>query len=1228
MNLNCQITSVARHEPAPRAARLGSSPIRAALLFLFSAFCLLPSAFAAVIQFGPYTNYDGTLITNYDLTVRPVGDPAVDAAGNATAMIGLPKRIHLDNTGVVVTNLQAQNYQITNALGFAQIFGPKGLFFRAPLDSGPQIYLTTQPGVLIPGANYNITLIMTNGVASVTYNTVTNAIGGAPLIQTNLPALTNHFITLLEATNVADAKANNSSNLLYSAFNTQLAIQSALSLTNAFATNASGVSYANGRIYVSTNYDALGAANAMGGNLTNYANTLSNNLYSQITIGGINAITATNIMKTATNGYTPLVFTNVAQVLYTNALPALTNGFVDRSITNGFATQPYAQAVTNGWPWGALYDPAGAATAATNGWPWLTAPIASMVTITNGSSASMIQSAINGMTSRGILNIQPGTYTINTAIQITNSIIIEGNGATFTYSPGLTGFMFDTGTNFGKPLLITDLKFDGGVYSSYSDSSHHLTDTPGQWFPWLNPCYTNRSGLRVESSGGVTVMNCTFYGWPGNGCLAIQKGGTLSAQNTPKFIFRGNRCYTNFIGVFATVAPWDVNGYYNAPFGPASYAPEYALIQQNDCFQNQFGVIASAGNCLVQANMINGNYFGLAAFSGINGQHGNYSVNTINHNHDAIYFEGNGLGGLFQGNVLAANTSITFNAVDAVVFKNNSISQSALNFTNGTTGSILNNTYEFGAIWGSTDPLTGIATNINPKVLVSGNYSTDGTNNDGTLAAILAHGTNAAFTGGFVYTANGTNSSWTRNGSTLTNLTLGSISTNGSTANQIAASVGGVTVWTNAAEVLGVGYTNAFVNIPILNAASNSLAGQTAAKANTNTPALYTPLIANGTYLESYFSNGGWMRSNSAGFNDWFAWATNGTLSQGTGTVAKATWDKFGNVVMNNGTFSGVFSASGNANFGGNFQIQSNVVLSAYASAVGKTNIIYVDSGGNLKTNDLGTFVASIINGGLGSSAALTNAIGTNNPNGLVANQTIYFPTNDPSIQSNWFQISKLNSTNGTAVNLTATNTAIEGNVAFGRDGEATNILAGTNYIYFVGAGTSLVTNGAYIWDSSRNVYTNWINGAIITNNTSAWLLQTNGTTLYSLSGSNPKGTYSHISGSVPDPDSHYTAAINDHMVLLGYFSVTNQQAISNSIVQNVTLGVTNGFLGNTGFYGTNGRLYGVRLLYDSPSPIELNNAGSSFHGAQIDFASGAFGQANTNSASGNGALISGGATN
>jgi hypothetical protein len=241
------------------------------------------------------------------------------------------------------------------------------------------------------------------------------------------------------------------------------------------------------------------------------------------------------------------------------------------------------------------------------------------------------------------------------------------------------------------------------------------------------------------------------------------------------------------------------------------------------------------------------------------------------------------------------------------------------------------------------------------------------------------------------------------------------------------------------------------------------------------------------------------------------------------------------------------------------------------------------------------------------SRAGITNAYGTNRPTVLVASQNIYIPTNwdyaggsnilygrettaSNALQAqnagttNFLYNIELPKTNGAANGLLVSNLVTEGNVSFGRDGQATNIISSTNVIGFFNAGSPQATNGVFVWAAGSAVYTNWQNGAILTNNTTAWLMQTNGVTLYSLAGGNPIGNWSAVNGSLPAPTSFSSFYFNGNgMAFIGFLSITNLQAMSNNIVTNVittiTTITTNNFIANTNGFGTNTALYNISAL-------------------------------------------------
>ncbi len=254
----------------------------------------------------------------------------------------------------------------------------------------------------------------------------------------------------------------------------------------------------------------------------------------------------------------------------------------------------------------------------------------------------------------------------------------------------------------------------------------------GSLEPYYSQFWTNRSGLYVECSGGVRVQNCVFKNWSGNACLAMQVGGTLNAQHQPKFEFLFNRCMTNYIGLNAVCAQYETPGYNNSDSSTWLQAsPEYALIQGNDIFANQFGVNASAGNILLQGNTINANWIGVSILTGINNGHGNYIGNTMNHNHMAIYTEVAN-GGFWSGNQMLANDELVFKATVFTTFRNNSLASTQLIFTNGTYATIIGNVYDSGDVWGSTFP-----TNLASTVIFAGNMDVHGSNTDGTTLSLI-----------------------------------------------------------------------------------------------------------------------------------------------------------------------------------------------------------------------------------------------------------------------------------------------------------------------------------------------------------------------------------------------------------------------------------------------------------------------------------------------------------
>lgn len=206
-------------------------------------------------------------------------------------------------------------------------------------------------------------------------------------------------------------------------------------------------------------------------------------------------------------------------------------------------------------------------------------------------------------------------------------------------------------------------------------------------------------------------------------------------------------------------------------------------------------------------------------------------------------------------------------------------------------------------------------------------------------------------------------------------------------------------------------------------------------------------------------------------------------------------------------------------------------------------------------------------------SLAITNAFGTNAPVVTVAGGAIFIPTNSAAV-SNFLYATKMDETNAESYGQVATNFATEGNVSFGFAGTATNIYSTTNVIKFINSGTSLVTNGSFSWVSLMGVYSNKVNSAILTNNGTAWLMETNGTTLFSLNGASPVGTWTAVAGS-GSPLSCFSFQFNhDGMEDTGFLSITNInntiQSATNGILILITNGTITGSISASNGFGTN----------------------------------------------------------
>lgn len=408
------------------------------------------------------------------------------------------------------------------------------------------------------------------------------------------------------------------------------------------------------------------------------------------------------------------------------------------------------------------------------------------VQIPNTSPDAVIQASLNANTNNGVITIEQGDYNLSTALVITNGGRIQGNGATFHWTNAtamaLTGPMFDTGTNFGKPLIIDGLNFDGGVYESYNSSSYYdNTHLIANGF-FGDVFWSNRTALRIEASGGAVVCNCRFSGWSGNGILALNDaaddaGSTLS----PRLTITHNFFQTNFAAIFLPGSAFETPGFNNSPSGSwNAINPDYSIITGNQILGCQNGIVGDCPNDDIENNIATHNYIGIIQ-NGLNG-HSLVIGNNLNHNTISYFYVGSGQGfPAVIGNTMIApvTDSAMCDAGTSIDFEHNFVSGPVV-FTNGCTGTVMHNRTFPTDPWGTG----AVTTNFTGSTMVQAdNFSQDGSLNDGTALSLLEFANTPIFqltnkpslslipTNGLVV--------WNSNGVSSTNSLYATINSNG-----------------------------------------------------------------------------------------------------------------------------------------------------------------------------------------------------------------------------------------------------------------------------------------------------------------------------------------------------------------------------------------------------------------------------------------------------------------
>lgn len=361
--------------------------------------------------------------------------------------------------------------------------------------------------------------------------------------------------------------------------------------------------------------------------------------------------------------------------------------------------------------------------------------------ITNGMTAANINTVFAAKTQFQTISFQPGDYNLSAQLFPTNGGYIQGNGATLHFTNAtallLTNYMLDTGTNFSRQITIRDLNFDGGNLiaafntTTYYDSNHLFANGFNGVTVW-----SNRTGMRIECSGGANIRNCRMYGWSGNAILLINTFDDTTPYRHARPIIEGNTLETNFCGIFVPGNRFEVPGYNNADSSLwADWEPNYNIIKGNHIDGCQVGIAEDAPNNVLLDNVCLNNFFGILQLS----MSGSSLVmgNNLNHNSFSYSYNGAGFPQVIANMMVAPNIDslLGINAL-ALDFEFNQISGAIVVTNTGagalSTGIIANNLLFPGTTWGGTMPV-----NITNNFFIYNNHSADGTNTDGSQLSSL-----------------------------------------------------------------------------------------------------------------------------------------------------------------------------------------------------------------------------------------------------------------------------------------------------------------------------------------------------------------------------------------------------------------------------------------------------------------------------------------------------------
>jgi hypothetical protein len=268
----------------------------------------------------------------------------------------------------------------------------------------------------------------------------------------------------------------------------------------------------------------------------------------------------------------------------TTAATAATNGLGGAAFknTNTFDLAGTAVAVTNGFPWGALYDPLGRAVSVTNGFPWgvLYDAAGAATAATNGLATSAFGNA-TGLTtgtlppavlpSFDITNNWQGTFTsiggifsgglTNSALSASSLAKTDANKKLTSLANGVGALTNDASGNFGYAPLLDASALKASQYVA-TDANTNLVSTQNgnNWtntIPWTHEGTT--TNITLTFNGTLQQFTCTngpsigqqyFFHFAGaNGSVSIRFVGSsfnnLNWDYQPTWLAGSNSVVTN-----------------------------------------------------------------------------------------------------------------------------------------------------------------------------------------------------------------------------------------------------------------------------------------------------------------------------------------------------------------------------------------------------------------------------------------------------------------------------------------------------------------------------------------------------------------------------------------------------------------------------------------------------------------------------------------------------------